>query len=153
MIIFAIKWLQLKFINVSYEKMENQLIRILKGINGFTEIDRHGMTLNFFYMQMNILYRVDSCLEKYEIKFGVWKSPKFCLVSEFFFGNHQVLLKYPENSGIIETRLQLVTAYMKNRGQRVQMNDIFSNPLPILCGVPQRTVLGPVSTYVVTLQV
>lgn len=54
-----------------------------------------------------------------------------------------LLLNKLEKIGIRNMQLKLLTNYLKNRQQRVRIGDIISADLPITCGVPQGSVLGP----------
>lgn len=57
--------------------------------------------------------------------------------------NHQLLLKKLEGAGLCNNPLALITNYLNNRSQRCIVNGTFSNRLPISCGVPQGSTLGP----------
>ena len=52
-----------------------------------------------------------------------------------------------ENSvGICGNALKLIKSYFSNRTQRVQIDDVLSDFVNIICGVPQRSVLGPLKS-------
>ena len=57
--------------------------------------------------------------------------------------NHQILLEKLEHYGIRGHALELFKSYLSNRKQYVHIDKCKSQTLPISCGVPQGSVLGP----------
>ena len=57
--------------------------------------------------------------------------------------NHRILLRKIENYGIRGQPLSLIKSYLQNRKQYVNVGDICSEHMDIVCGVPQGSILGP----------
>jgi len=57
--------------------------------------------------------------------------------------NHEILLRKLEHYGIRGLALELMKSYLKNRQQAVKNHQMISSSRPILCGVPQGTIMGP----------
>ena len=65
------------------------------------------------------------------------------LAKAFDTVNHEILLKKLEYYGVRGVPLDWFRDYMKNRSQYVCYNNVLSQSLPINCGVPQGSILGP----------
>ena len=68
--------------------------------------------------------------------------------------DHNILIsRLSQYFGISGSALSLITSYLSNRSQSVLINDSFSSKVPLLRGVPQGSVLGPLlfSMYVTPL--
>ena len=57
--------------------------------------------------------------------------------------HHRSLLKKIDHLGITDKLLQWIDSFLSCRTQRVVVENEMSSPLPVLSGVPQGTVLGP----------
>ena len=56
---------------------------------------------------------------------------------------HDLFIAKLHAYGIKEGSLNLLLSYFKNRKQRVRLNNIYSEWIDILFGVPQGSILGP----------
>ena len=57
--------------------------------------------------------------------------------------NHKILIDKLYYYGIRGSPLDWITSYLTNRSQCVTINNHTSSKLPITCGVPQGSILGP----------
>ena len=58
--------------------------------------------------------------------------------------DHKLLLRKMEHYGIRDNALLWFTSYLSYRTQYVSLNHTNSETLPITCGVPQGSILGPI---------
>ena len=58
--------------------------------------------------------------------------------------NHSILLKKLEVMGLDSSCVKWFKSYFTNRHQVVTMQKVLSDSLPIKCGVPQGSILGPI---------
>jgi hypothetical protein len=58
--------------------------------------------------------------------------------------DHNILLQKVHNSGIRGKLFQWISVFLKGRTQSVIVNGQYSEPKPVISGVPQGTVLGPI---------
>ena len=72
------------------------------------------------------------------------KETELDLLAAFDTIDHSILLERLQTSfGIDGLPLKWVKSYLSNRHQKVKIDNNLSNALPILYGVPQGSVLGP----------
>ena len=75
------------------------------------------------------------------------------LSAAFNIIDHEILLSRLRNEvGITGTALHWFSSYLADRTQRVIVNLASSQETPLICGVPQGSVLGPILFLVYTSQ-
>ena len=57
--------------------------------------------------------------------------------------DHQILLRKIQSVGASTSALKWFNSYLTNRYQVVRIHSSVSDPLPVECGVPQGSILGP----------
>ena len=92
------------------------------------------------YMALLImLENIRNALDNGECAIGIFLDFK----KAFDTVNHDILLNKLFNYGIRGIALEWFKSYLSNRYQIVKYNNHESDPLKILCGVPQGSILGP----------
>lgn len=67
--------------------------------------------------------------------------------------NHKILLSILNYLGFEAGALDLVSSFLSNRTQRVVLGESASEPLGVVSGVPQGSILGPLLYTVYTSQI
>ena len=83
--------------------------------------------------------KVSEALDKEESIIGVFLD----FSKAFDTINHNILLTKLKRYGISNTPLQWISSYLTGRSQYVNFNQSNSDPRPLVCGVPQGSILGP----------
>ena len=85
------------------------------------------------------IVEVRNCIENKKYGCGIFIDLK----KAFDTVNHDILLRKLGHYGIRGTSLSWFSSYLKGRSQDVSCNNTTSEIKPIICGVPQGSVLGP----------
>ena len=88
---------------------------------------------------LSIVEQIRNSLDKKMFACGVFID----LEKAFDTVNHQILLSKLYHYGIRGVANKLLHSYLSNRHQKVTINGESSTKLPITCGVPQGSILGP----------
>ena len=57
--------------------------------------------------------------------------------------NYKILISKLSQFDVSPTTIKLISSYLSNRKQAMKIGNCISVPLPITCGVPQGSILGP----------
>ena len=124
-----------------FEKLiYNRLYKFLSA-NGILHDEQFGFRKN--HSTVHALHQsvqsVSSTLAKGKHVLGIFID----LSKAFDTLDHSILLEKLNRYGIRGTALKLMESYLNNRDQYVSFNNTASEKLPILYGVPQGSILGP----------
>ena len=98
---------------------------------------RSGYSTN--HALLSIIEEIRSNLDKKTFSCGVFVD----LEKAFDTVNHKILLEKLKFYGIKGLANKWLNSYLSNRTQSVTLNGTVSNSLPVSCGVPQGSILGP----------
>ena len=88
--------------------------------------------------------KISTAIENKETAVGIFLD----LSKAFDTVNHEILFRKLEHYGLHDLPLQWVKSYFYERKQVVIYNNESSTPKPIVCGVPQGSILGPLFFFI-----
>ena len=88
---------------------------------------------------LDLVDKISNSIENSEYTLGIFLD----LAKAFDTVNHTILLTKLYHYGIRGIPYNWFKNYLSNRHQYVSLNNINSNKLPVTCGVPQGSILGP----------
>jgi len=120
--------------------MHNRLIEYLDCMNILTDKqfgfrEKHSTSMAI----LNIIDKISDEIDKKKFSIGVFID----LSKAFDTINHKIMLNKLFHYGIRGIAHDWLTSYLTNRRQYVQIKSYKSNLLPVTCGVPQGSILGP----------
>ena len=88
---------------------------------------------------LNLVDKISCALDDKNYSIGVFMD----LSKAFDTVDHVILLDKLRLYGVRGTAYDWIKSYLNNRQQFVQIGDVMSDCLPVNCGVPQGSILGP----------
>jgi len=88
---------------------------------------------------LDLVDKISASIENNEYTIGIFLD----LAKAFDTVNHDILLSKLFHYGIRGSAYDWFKSYLTNRVQYVSLNNFQSNKLPVIYGVPQGSVLGP----------
>jgi len=130
----------------SFSKIFEKLVynRLISYLTKFSILYEHqygfrsSMSTSLAILEM--VERITDAIDSNKFSVGIFID----LSKAFDTINHKILLNKLEFYGIRGTALSWFTSYLSNRQQYVLFNGTASPRLPVTCGVPQGSILGPI---------
>ena len=121
--------------------------RLLKYLNKYNILlnNQYGFRKNhsISYALIHLLNKITTAFDDKKYTIGIFLD----LSKAFDTVDHDILFTKLEHYGIRGLALEWIKYYFVNRHQYVESNSISSSLSTIKCGVPQGSILGPLSFY------
>ena len=123
------------------EKLFNNRLQSYIEKNNIFYSGQYGFRLNHStsLALIDLIENLTCSLDKQNTTIGIFVDLK----KAFDTINHEILLEKLQLYGIRGTASSWVESYLMNRKQFVKFNEINSDFMPMVCGVPQGSILGP----------
>ena len=132
----------LNFISKSLERIIHS--RLTKHLKSFPSLSRFQSAYRKFHSTETALLHIYNDLLLSVNKQKVTALVLLDLSAAFDTIDHNILLtRLTSNFGITDSALSLLTSYLHNRSQSVSIGNDTSPPSPLITGIPQGSVLGP----------
>ena len=92
------------------------------------------------YAVLNIIDKILTAIDNSKFSCGIFLD----FSKAFDTVNHEILIKKLEYDGIRGVAKNWFISYLTNRRQIVTINNVTSDIMPLSCGIPQGSVLGPI---------
>lgn len=124
-----------------FEKViHNRLVGFLKSIDHLSQ-HQYGFRTKSSTLSatIDLTTKIKCQIDQKQIALGIFIDLK----KAFDTVSHEILIHKLSVIGLTDNAINIIKSYLANRFQVVKINENISSPLPLKCGVPQGSILGP----------